>query len=154
MKDSTVQSALHSLSIAVLAIGISSSVSAQQMGPWLIEKSTFVSNACTAKHTEAGGMSYTRAPQGKYGSFWIEYPKKELEGENVPVVVETDSGTFSSLADGGFGVSLEIGEDLQTALERSKFIRVRHGSDIVFDRSLDGLFKAIPALRKCVAQRQ
>ena len=154
MKYSTVQSTLHSLSIAVFAIGISSSANAQQVGPWFIEKSMGVSNACTAMHTEAGGMQYTRAPQGKYSSFWFAYPKKNLEGENVSVVVETDSGTFSSLADGGFGVKLEIGEDLQTALERSKFIRVRHGSDILFDRSLDGLFKAIPALRKCVAEQQ
>lgn len=153
MENSNVRLTLISLWIATFAFGIPSSVTAQDKGPWVIEKDMFVNNACSAKHAEAGGMIYMRAPQGKLSRFSILYPTKDLEGENVSVEVELEGGRFSTLADGGFALSLEIGEELQAVLERSHFIRVRHGGDIVFDRSLDGLSKAMPALRRCVAEQ-
>lgn len=82
------------------------------------------------------------------------YPEKSLEGDNVSVQVDLDGGSFSTLADGDVGVVLKIDDlELQYALENSRSIRVRRGGETVFQRSLDDMSKALPALRRCAELR-
>ena len=127
---------------------------AQVVGLWAVEKDMFSSNTCLAKHEGASGMSYERGPQGFSSRFFMAYPENRLEGDNVSVQVDLDGGSFSTLAEGDFGVLLKIEDlELQSALESSRSIRVRHGGETVFQRSLDDLSKALPALRRCAELR-
>lgn len=127
---------------------------AQVVGPWAVEKSMFSSNMCLAKHEGVSGMKYERGPQGFSSRFSIIYPEKSLEGDNVSVQVDLDGGSFSTLADGDVGVVLKIDDlELQFALENSRSIRVRRGGETVFQRSLDDMSKALPALRRCAELR-
>lgn len=143
------------LGLGIVALTFTLVPAAAQVVPlWTVEKSMFSSNTCLAKHEGASGMEYERGPQGFSSRFSMIYPEKSFKGDNVSVQVDLDSGSFSTLADGDVGVVLKIDDlELQFALENSRSIRVRRGGETVFQRSLDDLSKALPALRRCAELR-
>lgn len=153
MRKLTGRSAGLGLEIAALTV-TPLPAEAQVVGLWAVEKDMFSSNTCLAKHEGASGMHYERGPQGFSSRFFMAYPEKSLQGDNVSVQVDLDGGSFSTLAKGDYGVLLKIEDlELQSALESSRSIRVSHGGETVFQRSLDDLSKALPTLRRCAELR-